>query len=226
MIDNLITSDWITILTKLCLALLLGGILGFERERKLMPAGLRTHILVCLGATLVMMTNQYIADIYQINDISRMGAQVISGIGFLGAGTIIVTRNNRVHGLTTAAGLWASACVGLAIGIGYYSAAILCGILIFITLSFLQWIDQKASTVSRYMNVYLELTDISMVRSLLDELSNTSIQTSGLQIHSSKDTSSSLLGITLALELPDSSSHDQIIASLIDINGVVYAKEI
>jgi len=89
--------------------MLLGGILGIERGRKYRPAGFRTYMLVCLGTTIVMLTNQYVYERYGGGDPVRMGAQVISGIGFLGAGTIIVTGHNQVKGLTTAAGLWAAA---------------------------------------------------------------------------------------------------------------------
>ncbi len=115
----------ISITVRLALSLLCGGVLGFERERKGRAAGFRTYMLVCMGATLVMLTNQYIHDYTGTGDIARLGAQVISGIGFLGAGTIIVTGRNHIKGLTTAAGLWASACIGLAIGIGFYFGAII-----------------------------------------------------------------------------------------------------
>ena len=110
---------------RILLAILLGGIIGMERGMKNRPAGLRTYMLVCLGACIVMLTNQYVYQTYGVGDPVRMGAQVISGIGFLGAGTIIVTSRNQIKGLTTAAGLWASACVGLAVGIGLYEVAIL-----------------------------------------------------------------------------------------------------
>ena len=228
MMEQFAASQWETICIRLLLALILGGILGFERERKLMPAGLRTHILVCLGATLVMMTNEYIGTIYQINDISRMGAQVISGIGFLGAGTIIVTRNNRVHGLTTAAGLWASACVGLAIGIGYYSAAILFGIFIFITLTLLQWVDRKVIRTPHFMNVYLELTDIGKIKIFLEALSSLDIKTDGMEVHTEKGNSnpSPIVGVTIGLTLPSRQEHTLVIASLLEIDGVTFAKEI
>lgn len=112
-----------SIILRLTLATICAGIIGLERGRKKRPAGLRTHILVCIGATLIMITGQYMRDILHIqDDVSRMGAQVISGIGFLGAGTIIVVGRNEVKGLTTAAGLWACACMGLAIGIGFMKA--------------------------------------------------------------------------------------------------------
>ena len=99
----------VSIIARLCLAVLCGGIIGVERGRKGRPAGFRTHILVCLGSALAMMTNAYLIEYYGGGDPARLGAQVISGIGFLGAGTIIVTGRQQVKGLTTAAGLWASA---------------------------------------------------------------------------------------------------------------------
>lgn len=117
----------VTIVIRVLLALIIGGIIGLERESKKQAAGFRTYMLVCLGATLVMMTNQYICNVFEAGDPSRLGAQVISGIGFLGAGTIIVTRKSQVRGLTTAAGLWSAACIGLAIGIGFYEGAIVVG---------------------------------------------------------------------------------------------------
>ena len=97
--------------------MLLGGLLGYERGKKGRPAGLRTYLVVCLGSSLAMMTGVYLTQISGSGDAGRIAAQVISGIGFLGAGTILVTRQNQVKGLTTAAGLWAAACIGLALGI-------------------------------------------------------------------------------------------------------------
>ena len=109
---------YLAIVLRITVAVILGGILGLERGLKNRPAGLRTYMLVCVGSCLIMLTNQYIFQVFGAGDPVRMGAQVVSGIGFLGAGTIVVTRRNQIMGLTTAAGLWASAAVGLAIGIG------------------------------------------------------------------------------------------------------------
>ena len=111
------------IATRIILSVLFGGILGMERGMKNRGAGLRTYMLVCLGSCVVMMTNQFLYQSYQSGDPARLGAQVINGIGFLGAGTIIVTKRNQIKGLTTAAGLWTSACAGLALGIGLYEVA-------------------------------------------------------------------------------------------------------
>ena len=112
------------ILARLTLAVVCGGLIGAEREIKRRPAGFRTHILICLGSAITTLTSQYLLFQHLFNDIARLGAQVISGIGFVGAGTIIVTRDKRVKGLTTAAGLWAAAILGLVCGAGYVECAI------------------------------------------------------------------------------------------------------
>ena len=110
----------LSVTVRLCLAVLCGGMIGLERAFKRRPAGFRTHILICLGASLTTMTSQYLyLNMHYFTDMARLGAQVVAGIGFIGAGTIIVTKRQRVKGLTTAAGLWASACMGLAIGAGF-----------------------------------------------------------------------------------------------------------
>ena len=122
-------------LLKILIALVCGGIIGYEREHKNRPAGLRTHILVCVGAALVMIVSQYLYGLYDTGVVepSRMGASVVSGIGFLGAGTIIRERFS-VKGLTTAATLWVVACIGIAVGAGYYLMALIVTVSIFLIL--------------------------------------------------------------------------------------------
>lgn len=141
---NLFSDEFFTLIISLLLAAFLGGVIGFERERNRVPAGFRTHVLVTIGAALVMAISKYIVttDIYTIADPQRLGAQVISGIGFLGAGTIIRYKAS-VKGLTTAAALWASACVGLACGIGFYLGAIVTTLIILITLIVLKKMEKK-----------------------------------------------------------------------------------
>lgn len=114
-----------TIAFRLCLAILCGGVLGFERMRKLRAAGLRTYLMVCIGSCIAMMTGEYVNLHFGTGDPMRIAAQVISGIGFIGAGTIMITGNNRIKGLTTAAGLWANAALGLASGAGMYTGALM-----------------------------------------------------------------------------------------------------
>jgi len=136
---------FLEVLLRLCLAFILGGIIGAERETENKNAGFRTHILVCLASALVMLTSEFIFKIYsdKVNlDPARLGAQVISGIGFLGAGAIIKEGIN-VKGLTTAATLWTVACVGLACGIGFYMGAIISTVLIFVALLLLKGLRDK-----------------------------------------------------------------------------------
>ncbi len=128
----LLQPNIFTILIRAALALLCASIIGYERNVRGAPAGLRTHILVCIGSMLAMSTGQFAA-MYYTTDIARIGAQVVSGIGFLGAGSIIVTRANKIAGLTTAAGLWATACIGLAIGIGFFEGALVGAVVVFFT---------------------------------------------------------------------------------------------
>ncbi|MBQ9251541.1 MAG: MgtC/SapB family protein [Clostridia bacterium] len=119
-------SDLAAIGLKMVLAILCGMVVGLERSAKNRPAGFRTHILVCLGATVAAMTGLYIyLDLRLPTDISRLSSQVISGLGFILAGTIVVTKKLTIKGLTTAAGLWTTGIIGLAIGSGYYEIGIL-----------------------------------------------------------------------------------------------------
>ncbi len=122
---ELLEPNVITMLIRTILALICGGIIGYDRNVHGAAAGMRTHILVCLGAMIAMSIGQFSAILYEGVDASRIGAAVVTGIGFLGAGSIIITGRHKIQGLTTAAGLWAAGCIGLAIGISFYEAAII-----------------------------------------------------------------------------------------------------
>lgn len=143
------------IIIRLILALIIGGLIGYERELQNRAAGFRTHILVCLGATVISLLqidignkaiamielNKNLSEVIKV-DYGRLGAQVITGVGFIGAGAIIHTKGN-IKGLTTAATLWIVACLGLSIGMGEYFISIFATIIIFITLVFLKRIEDK-----------------------------------------------------------------------------------
>lgn len=181
---------------RLLLALVCGGILGIERGRKKRPAGFRTYMLVCIGSTLVMITNQFICSQYPNTDPARMGAQVISGIGFLGAGTIIVTGKNRVMGLTTAAGLWASACIGLSIGIGFYPGAIIGCILIFFVMSVLHRLDERVISSVKIINLYIEISKMSDVGHFMSFAKEQELQVSNFELVRGKSASGLALTVT------------------------------
>ena len=129
--DGLRTVTTAAVTVRLLLSVLCGGLIGLERAYKRRPAGFRTHILICMGASLTTMTSQFLyLNMHYFTDMARLGAQVVAGIGFIGAGTIIVTRGQRVKGLTTAAGLWAAAIIGLAIGGGFYEGGLVATVLV------------------------------------------------------------------------------------------------
>ena len=137
----LLEPTMLTLCIRTLLALICAGVIGFERDAHGSAAGLRTHILVCIGAMIAMSTGVFTAT-YISGDASRIGAQVVSGIGFLGAGTIMVNRGH-IKGLTTAAGLWTSACIGLAIGTGFYEAAIVGSIAVLIVERWLKRLKKR-----------------------------------------------------------------------------------
>lgn len=158
--DYLRQMNMASILCRFVLATICGSVIGYERGKKRHAAGLRTHIVVCIGAMSAMMVNQYICTyLNPAADPARMGAQVISGIGFLGAGTIVITghqRGQQVKGLTTAAGLWASACMGLAVGIGFYEGAIVMCVFLFMVLVSLNRLDERYLKAASVMRLYVE----------------------------------------------------------------------
>lgn len=175
---------YLSLLLRVLTAIVVGGVLGLERGRKNRPAGLRTYMLVCLGSAVVMMTNQYISQCTGTGDPVRMGAQVISGIGFLGAGSIMVTRRNQIRGLTTAAGLWSAACVGLAIGVGFYELALLGGITIFVVLTVIHRVDSYSRRRSRVFDVFVELSGRDKVPQFIRYLRKRELTMSNLQMES------------------------------------------
>ena len=205
---------------RLFLALLCGGILGIERGRKNRPAGFRTYMIVCLGATMVMITNQYISESYQMGDPTRMGAQVISGIGFLGAGTIIVTGRNRVKGLTTAAGLWASACIGLTIGIGYYAGAIMGCLMIYIAMSMLHGIGGRVANHTNELNLYIEFEKLSDIGIFLEYLRNHHIKVLDIEMIKSNEVEESIMGGLFTLRIERKTPHEDIIQKLHQVEGI------
>ena len=155
--DNLRDITFLSVGLRLLLTFLCGALIGLEREFKRRPAGFRTHILICVGAAMTTLTGQYLfLDQGLFTDMARLGAQVIAGIGFIGAGTIIVTRRNQIKGLTTAAGLWTCAIVGLAFGAGFYEGGLIATVLVL--LSEIIFAKLEYSFMKRHpdINIYME----------------------------------------------------------------------
>lgn len=154
---NLHDLNVLSVFVRLALAMAFGGTIGFERGIRQRAAGLRTHMLLCVGSASTMLVSQYIYASYGVGDPARLSAQVISGIGFLGAGTIIITRRNEIKGLTTAATLWATACMGLAVGVGFYECALIMYILLIFILIFVSVLDNKYLKIPISTALYLEV---------------------------------------------------------------------
>lgn len=215
---------------RLILAGSLGGIIGLERGRRRRAAGLRTHMLVCMGAALVMITNQYITTQFPGADPSRLGAQVISGIGFLGVGTIIVDRRQQVRGLTTAAGLWASACMGLAVGIGFYSGALITGFFIWSVITLLNRFEHHILSKSRTMEVYAEFEASEHIDTFLGMAAQSGIIITKMEhvpakSSSGKDKTGHAAAI-LIMQLPKKHVHTRVLEELDAAPGLVMIEEI
>ena len=161
----------LSIICRMLVAVVIGGIIGLERGRRGMAAGFRTHVLVCLGSCVTALVGIYGTEILGFQgDPMRISAQVISGIGFLGVGSIFIVGQRYIRGLTTAAGLWGTAAVGLAAGIGAVEIAGLSSALIIIAMSVMRRIEQSLNIEGKYDHYYLELSDPKLVNAIIDTL--------------------------------------------------------
>lgn len=159
----------ISAIARIFLAMLLGGLIGMEREKSRRPAGFRTHILVCVGACLTALIGMYVW--YEMGDVTdpmRISAQVISGIGFLGVGTILVKEHDHITGLTTAAGLWTTAAIGIACGYGFYSAAFVGTLVVAITSAILFKLEKGTRRKNSVERIYLEIVGTEYVNEYTD----------------------------------------------------------
>lgn len=211
---------------RLTLAVICGGLIGYDRGRMRRAAGFRTHILVCLGSALAMMTNQYIFNTFHDGDVSRIGAQVISGIGFLGAGTIIVTSNQQVKGLTTAAGLWASACMGLAIGIGFYQGALIGCAFILCVVTVFHKLDDRFSRKSMVHDLYIEVDNITKVKTVLTYLRENTLKVFSCEINKVTDEEKDHMGAILTVRMMLRGDNQDLLQAIREIDGVTYLEEL
>ncbi len=212
---------------RLLLAVVCGSIIGVEREFKRRPAGFRTHILICMGATMTTLISEYLlVEMHYTTDIARLGAQVIAGIGFIGAGTIIVTRHQRVKGLTTAAGLWAVAIVGLALGLGFYEGALVTTILILIAELLFARIEKWITRKSPEINLMLEYTGPTTLDPLLIWFRQNNVKVQHLEItRSPKGEKDSAVAI-FALRLHKKCSVEKIQAYVGTMDGILAVEEL
>ena len=225
MLDALREFNMPSVLLRLTLAVLCGGMIGVNREHKRRPAGFRTYMLVCLGSAMTGVLSQYLwvmmntqwaevsALLEKKIDVSRIGAKAIGGVGFLGAGTILITDQSEVKGLTTAAGLWASACLGVAIGAGFYEGALAGFAAIFLSIKVLPRIEEFLLSRSRNMNLYVELVSPERLRDFIALLKAMGIQIFDVELER-KGQSGGGVSVVLYLHWPKSQSHTKLLANL------------
>lgn len=220
------------------LAVIVGGSIGLERERKKRGAGFRTYMLVALGASLTVILSEYLsamlngpwAETSELigikTDVSRFGAQVINGVGFLGAGTIIVTANQEVKGLTTAAGLWASACIGLAVGAGFYVCVLICFILVIFIMRVLPTVEDFFHRRSLYMNFSLDLDSLDCLGPIVSALKRQNVHIYSIETGKNGSDGFSSGKTLISTHLPHRLDHEELIAMLSKIDGVIAIDEI
>lgn len=220
------TLDVLSIVVRLLLAVICGGVIGIERERKRRPAGFRTHILICLGAAMTTLTSQYLLlEMKLFTDPARLGAQVIAGIGFIGAGTIIVTKRRQVKGLTTAAGLWTAAIVGLCCGAGFYEAAVVASLVILLAELVFAKLEYFIISNAKTFNIYVEYTDSSMLSNIVDTIKKTNAYILDMEITKSTAKNRNL-SVVFSMKIPRKVSHQHFMNSIAKIDGVVSVEEL
>lgn len=217
-----------SVIIRLLLAILCGGVLGAERAMKRHAAGFRTYILVAVGAAIAGFTNQFINESFPTSDVGRIGAGVVTGIGFLGAGTILVTSRNKIKGLTTAAALWACGCMGLAIGHGFYTLGLAASIIIFLILSVTPPIENYFIDRARSFTLHVELDARTNLKDLINYLRANSYTITNVE-HNLAYASSGLSVYTISLVAPyikgKRAVSQQIICSMVnDLPYVNYAE--
>lgn len=218
-------NGW-SVIARIVLAVLCGGLIGIERETKRRPAGYRTHTLVCLGATITMLTSQYLMTAGWTTDPARLGAQVVAGIGFIGAGTIIVTRRRQVKGLTTAAGLWVSAIIGLAIGVGYYEAAILTTVFVIIAETVLSKIEWHIATKAKKLNLYIEYTTHECIGEVAEVIKQAGAGIMDIELTRSQGKDGAVMNAIFSIQLNKKVKRHQMLLDVQRTKGVVSIEEL
>ncbi len=236
--DHFRELNLMSVVIRLLISAVIGFSLGIERGRKRRPAGCRTYMLVCMGATLTMLLGQYeyvmltttwSATAYEIGirtDVARFGAQVVNGVGFLGAGTILVTGRREVKGLTTAAGLWASACMGLAIGVGFYECIVLGTVLIFLSMRYLPVIGHLMVERAPFQNIYVEFESLDHIGDVISRIKDQDAQILDVEIDHGRAEGSGNPSAVFSLRLARHRAHSDVLVSISELKCVYIVEEL
>ena len=216
-------SFW-AILVRLLLTTLLGALIGLERSAKNRPAGFRTHILVCIGAATAAMTGLFLFLKLKLpTDITRISAQVISGLGFIVAGTIVVTKTLNIKGLTTAAGLWTTGVVGIAVGSGYYEIGIILTLFILLTENLLDKLSARIKKSPEF-NIEVLYSEKDALDNVLRMLKNHRLAITNLKIHSLDEDQAARYAAVISLR--GDAKVEMILEKAQDTEGIVSAAEL
>lgn len=225
LLDYLEQFNEASIALRLVLATILGGLIGVEREAKRHPAGFRTFVLVCLGSCLGTIANLYLFYDTGSADTSRIPASIVSGIGFLGVGTIIVTGKNRVKGLTTAAALWTTSALGIALGAGMIKMSVFAFALVFVTLGVLNKISAHIADFNPRISIYIELTKSEIANQVLDYMTQKGYKLVSMKKkHLSGDECE--ISLTVDFDLLKKIDHSVIKCDIMNLEGVRYVEEL
>ncbi len=216
----------VSIVLRLVLATIFGGIIGIEREARRHSAGFRTFTLVCIGSALCTIVNIYLFNITGNTDVARLPAGVVNGIGFLGAGSIVVTGIKNVRGLTTAAGLWATAAIGIALGSGMILVSSLSFILIMGTISIMRRLSDYVVSKSSVFSVYIEFLAEDDFDRFLQFIKDNNIRIVTIERRKELISKKCDVGITAELDLRKRRSHGEILRELANIEGLHYCEEV
>lgn len=218
-------SRIIEIFIRLVLAMILGGCIGFEREKYRRPAGFRTHILVCIGACMTALIGEHlVVSLGYSSDASRISAQVISGLGFLGVGTILVKGRDHIIGLTTAAGLWATGVMGIACGFGFYIGAVLCALLIMISTTALFHFESEKIERKKSLEIFIELEDAHFLNAFVKTIEE-KYHAHNFLVVAPRSAMKSAVGIEVTFPIEQSEQDIDLLMKITEIEGVVYAIE-
>lgn len=216
-----------SVVVRMVLAMICGGVIGIEREFKRRPAGFRTHILICIGAAMTTLISQYLfLEMHYYTDMARLGAQVVAGVGFIGAGTIIVTRRQRVKGLTTAAGLWTSAIIGLSLGAGFYEGGLIVTALVLLAELVFSRMEYRILNSSPEVNLYLEYTDKDSLDGVLGLFRNNNIKVLNMEITRSPGENSRNSCAIFSLRMNRQYPTEKMLGEISTMEGVVSVEEL
>ena len=226
MFDFLREFNTLTVIIRIVAALILGGFIGFERGKQGRAAGMRTHILVCIGATLTVMIGIFANEVLEFDtDPMRVAAQVVSGIGFLGVGTILVKGRFQITGLTTAAGLWATAAIGLALGAGFFEGALAGFGCMFLTVAVFHKLEYKFNRWNSRFGIYIEINSDEKVKEIVEFIKH-SYNAIDVQITSPRSGKNNNVGVEAVIDANKNKrkSHD-ICTEIESLDYVVFTIE-